>query len=211
MATVELLERTPVGATVDRAGGGGAGIPRDEGGGGGPSFSADPTRFGLWLFLGTLSMLFIGFTSAYIVRRTAADWRPLAAPPILWANTAALLTSSVFLEVGRRLSRERAGNGLLAAAGLLGVAFLGGQVRAWEALAAQGVFLSSHPHSSFFYVLSGVHLVHLLAGLLWFTLVAARLPAKTPRGRARSLGLLATYWHFLAGLWLYVLFLLFVF
>jgi cytochrome c oxidase subunit 3 len=213
MATggVELLERQPVGPPRDHTGGAGTGRPRGNGEDGPSGFAADPGRFGLWLFLGTVSMLFLGFTSAYLVRRAAGDWRPLAAPWVLWVNTAVLLASSVMLEIGRRRERAaggRAAIGVVAGAAGLGVLFLGGQTMAWRALAAQGVFLASHPHSSFFYILTGVHLVHLAGGLVWFTVALAALARGAGR---RRLDLLATYWHFLGGLWLYLLLLLFVF
>jgi cytochrome c oxidase subunit 3 len=208
---VELLERQPVGPPRDQGGGAGAGRPRDDGGDGPSGFAADPGRFGLWLFLGTVSMLFLGFTSAYLVRRAAGDWRPLSAPPILWVNTLVLLASSVALEAGRRRARasgERGALAPIAGAAALGILFLGGQTRAWSVLSEQGVFLWSHPHSSFFYVLTGVHLAHLLGGLLWFGAALAGLVRGAGR---RRLDLLATYWHFLGGLWLYLLLLLFVF
>jgi cytochrome c oxidase subunit 3 len=159
-------------------------------------------------------MLFMGFTSAYILRRASADWAPLAAPPILWLNTAALLLSSVTLEHARRRLR---GSDLPAVqlwlmwTGILGVGFMAGQALAWRALAAAGVFMASNPHSAFFYLLTGVHAAHLLGGLVWFLAVFARSRrlAKTPG--EDGLRLFATYWHFLAVLWAYLLFLLFVY
>jgi len=158
-------------------------------------------------------MLFIGFTSAYIVRRSAGDWRPLAAPAILWANTAVLLASSFVLERSRaRVKRADllGARGFLLGAGLLGLGFLLGQVQAWKALAAQGLFLSSGPHSAFFYLLSGVHLVHILGGLVWLAVALVALWRSPLAASGRRLSLLATYWHFLAAVWLYLLLLLFV-
>jgi cytochrome c oxidase subunit 3 len=92
--------------------------------------------------------------------------------------------------------------------GILGALFVAGQLGAWRALARQGVFLSSNPHSSFFYVLTGLHGVHLLGGLVWFVVVWWRMRAPAARG---ILGLFATYWHYLGLLWLYLVLLLFVF
>lgn len=178
----------------------------------GPGILGDPARFGLWAFLGTVAMLFIGFTSAYILRRSAADWRPLQPPSLLWFNTAALLASSLTLEGARRRLRSRepgASQAALLATGLLGLLFTSGQVLAWRQLAAQGVFLSSNPHSAFFYLLTGVHVVHLAGGLLWFATILARSRRERPAPDEKALGLFATYWHFLAALWLYLLFLLF--
>jgi cytochrome c oxidase subunit III len=186
----------------------------DFGGRSGGGIAADPARFGLWLFLGTVTMLFIGFTSAYMVRRGAGDWRPLAAPALLFWNTAAIAASSVALEVGRRRLRGWAPAGAIpwvTATGILGVLFAAGQVAAWRVLAARGFYLDSNPHNSFFYVLTGVHLVHLAGGLVWCGVVLSRVRRLAYVPGEDGLGLFATYWHFLAGLWLYLLLLLFVF
>jgi cytochrome c oxidase subunit 3 len=173
----------------------------------------DPTRLGLWLFLGTVCMLFVGFTSAYLVRRTSVDWRPLAAPGLLYWNTAFILASSVTLEVARRrLGRWAVAEAVpwVAATGLLGLLFAAGQVMAWRALAARGYYLETNPHNSFFYVLTGAHLVHLAGGLVWFGVVLSRVRRLAYVPGEDGLGLFATYWHFLAALWVYLLFLLFV-
>src|SRR4051812_9295495 len=144
----------------------------DDGGGRGAGF--DPARFGLWAFLATVAMLFIGFTSAYIVRRTAVAWRVLPLPHLLWWNTGALFLSGAALEAGRARRRARPGAGMgwsLFATGLLALLFVAGQFQAWRLLSAAGFFLASNPHSSFFYLLSGIHLLHLGGGLVWFALV----------------------------------------
>ena len=181
---------------------------------GSPGIIGDPARFGLLAFMGTVSMLFIGFTSAYILRRASLDWRPLAAPPVLWLNTGILALSSVALEVARRrlrgwdlASAQRWGTATAA----LGLAFLAGQFVGWQQLRAGGVFLASNPHSSFFYVLTGVHALHLVGGLTWGLVVLARLRRMTLTPGEDGQGLFATFWHFLGALWLYLLFLLFVY
>ena len=186
----------------------------DDRGGGGSGTLFDPARFGLWLFLGTLTMMFVGFTSAYMVRRTAPDWAPLSAPGLLWVNTVVILGSSATLESARRRLKGWNPAGVmpwLAATGVLGALFVAGQVTAWRVLSARGYFLAANPHNSFFYILSGVHGVHLLVGLVWLAvvLVRARRLAYTPG--EDGLGMFATYWHFLTGLWVYLLLLLFVF
>ncbi len=96
-------------------------------------------------------------------------------------------------------------------AALLGLAFLGGQYLAWQQLHARGVFLSTNPHHSFFYVLTGVHALHLLGGLVWGLVSVVRLRALALTPGEDGLRLFATYWHFLGALWLYLLFLLFVY
>ncbi len=186
-----------------------------EGGGGGDStpLRFDPTRFGLWAFLGTISMLFIGFTSAYMLRRASADWSPISAPPILWLNTTLLAASSLTLELARRRLRalDLAGTArFFGATGLLGALFVTGQFLAWRALRAQGVFLATNPHSSFFYMLTGIHVLHLSGGLVWFAVIGARVRRLALAPGGDGLGLFATYWHFLGLLWAYLLFVLFV-
>jgi cytochrome c oxidase subunit III len=212
--TTEVLGKSPR-PILDRGGPGGGG-PGGEGDDRreGPEVFFDPARFGLWLFLGTLTMMFIGFTSAYMVRRLSPDWAPLKPPGLLWANTAVLLLSSGTLEAARRRLRgwNVAGVGpWLLATGALGALFVGGQLTAWRLLVARGYFVGSSPHNSFFYLLSGVHGLHLVVGLIWFAvvLVKARRLAYTPG--EDGLGMFATYWHFLTGLWVYLLLLLFVF
>jgi cytochrome c oxidase subunit 3 len=214
MPTDVLLENAP--RRSREAGRGGdvnrCGAPEGRHGGDSADLARDPTRFGIWAFMGTVSMLFIGFTSAYIFRRASADWRPLSPPPLLWLNTLALLASSAALEVARRrlrgfwLDSFRAWVG---ATGLLGALFVLGQLAAWGQLAGQGVFLASNPHSSFFYLLTGAHIVHLLGGLVWFAVVLSRVRRMAYTPGEDGLGTFATYWHFLAGLWVYLLFLLF--
>jgi cytochrome c oxidase subunit 3 len=158
-------------------------------------------------------MMFIGFTSAYMVRRVSADWRPLPAIPLLWVNTAALLASSVALEAARRRLRGfdlRGAEAWLLSTGVLGVAFFAGQVFAWRTLVARGFLLASSPHHSFFYLLTGVHLAHLLGALVWYGVAQVRLRRMAYPPGEDGLGLFATFWHFLGGLWLYLLLLLFV-
>jgi cytochrome c oxidase subunit III len=195
------------------AGGPGAPPLSGEGGDDGRgTVLGDPTRFGLWLFLATLSMMFIGFTSAYMVRRASPDWRGMPAIPLLWVNTVVLLASSGTLEAARRKLRGfdlRGTERWLLATGALGAAFLGGQVLAWRTLAARGFFLAANPHNSFFYLMTGVHLVHIVAALVWFVATYVRVRRMAYAPGEDGLGLLATFWHFLGALWLYLLVLLF--
>lgn len=211
--TARALEQAPV---APRNEGGGAPPVRPGGGDpnpGGGGILADPARLGLWLFLGTVTMLFVGFTSAYIARRASGGWKPLSPPSLLWVNTALLLASSGTLEGARRRLRRWEPNvvGWLAATGALGALFVAGQVMVWRTLTAQGVLLAANPHNSFFYVLTGLHVVHLVGALIWFLVVLwkAQHLAYTPG--QDGLGLFATFWHFLGGLWVYVFLLLFVF
>lgn len=146
-------------------------------------------------FLATVVMLFAGFTSAFLIRRTGSDWQAVSLPRLAYANTLVLAAASVLLEVARQRSSPAATRAAL----VCGLVFLGGQVQVWRVLDAQGMFLADTPEGAFFFLLSAVHGLHLVGGVaaLAWQLVQAR----TPR-------LVAAYWHFLGLVWLYVLLLL---
>jgi len=178
-----------------------------------PPAGFNTARFGLWVLLGTISMLFIGFTSALLVRRVSSDWLAMPAPALLWANTGALLLSSVTLEMARRNLRAARGTHVLpfvVATGVLGAVFVAGQVRLWSGLVAQGIYLSVNPHSDFFFVLTGVHVVHILAALAWYAVVLTKVSRRAYAPGVDGLALFATFWHFLAAVWVYLLYVLFI-
>lgn len=175
----------------------------------------------MWVGLASILMLFIALTSAYIVRGVPAlsggdsDWLPLAMPRILWVNTAVLLLSSVSIELARRaLKKNEYGRfkGWISLTTLFGALFLVGQLIAWRQLAAQGVFINSHPHSSFFYLLTSLHGVHLLGGVIALAYVTvAALRMRIGFKRRTAVDVTSIYWHFMDGLWIYLFGLLFFF
>jgi cytochrome c oxidase subunit 3 len=179
-----------------------------------PELRDQVLRLGMWMFVGTVTMLFAAFSSAYIVRGAGTDWRAVTLPSILWLNTAVILVSSGALELGRRGARGRqwtqARSWVLIAL-LLGVVFLIGQLAGWRALSTAGVLLPTTPYSSFFYLLTGLHGVHLAAGLVVLGVAAWQAGAVRGAGERRALRTVelgSILWHFLAGLWVYLLVLL---
>lgn len=178
------------------------------------SLNLSSAQLGLWAFISTATMLFAGFTSAIFVRRASADWQPIPVPSLLWLTTAIILASSITIERARALSkagrRESLRRWLSATAGL-GFLFVVGQLGAWRQLVSLGVYLPSNPHSSFFYMLTGAHAVHLLGGVmaLIYLLVRSLNGKFTAPGR-KDVALCATYWHFVGGLWVYLFIILFV-
>lgn len=177
------------------------------------AMTLNTSQLGLWALLATLSMLFAGFTSAYLVRRAGSDWQPISLPSVLWFNTGLLLSSSITMEIARvsmRRWRTDALKGWLLATTLLGLAFMVGQLVAWRQLAARGVYVPTSPHSSFFYMLTGVHGIHLLGGIgaLLYALNRVWRSDWTPV-KTNAFNLCATYWHFVDGLWLYLFLLMF--
>ncbi len=180
--------------------------------------AGETARLGTALALASISMLFVGLTSAYIVRRGLEGvWRQNALPPLLYVNTAVLLASSLTLERARRRIRTADVRGFrrwLSRTLAAGAAFLAGQVAAWRQLAAAGVYLSTNPHASFFYLLTALHGLHLFGGLLalaWLRVAAAGGVEPAAWGPARLwrwTDATALYWHFMDGLWIYLLVLL---
>lgn len=163
-----------------------------------------PAELGLWIFLGTVTMLFSAFFSAYLVRSASADWVAIELPAILWANSLILIASSITLERARRLAPKPGAPRWVVATVALGVVFLAGQIVGWQGLVSQGILIPSGPHSAFFYILTGLHAIHVLGGcclLLWAARKARRPVSKQ---KADPLRLGATYWHFMGGLWLLV-------
>ena len=185
----------------------------DYGQGGDGARRIETAKLGLWVAMGSITMLFAAFTSAYIVRSAGGDWVPLEVPGVLWLNTAILLLSSVTMEISRRSFHRwqpiTFRKWLLVTA-VLGSMFLAGQLFAWRELSRQGIYLVSHPHSSFFYVLTAVHGVHLLAGVLaLFYVLSLAIKYRLTPGESSSPSIAATYWHFVDGLWLYLMVVMF--
>jgi len=169
----------------------------------------DQLKLGLWIFLGTVTMLFAAFTSAYIVRRSGSDWRHVALPSILWLNSLVLAVSSVAVEIAQVRGARRRWTSSAAAmllAFVLGIAFLAGQVAAWRQMVAAGVYLPTSPHSSFFFMLTGAHAVHVVAALavLGWGAVMTLAGARDPRAWTSRMSICRTFWHYLGGVWLFL-------
>ena len=169
-------------------------------------------QFGLWALMATITMLFAGFTSAYLARQAGADWQPIPRPPILWLNTLILLASSGTLVRAVRSQRRGDRQALkkwLFITVCLGILFLLGQVRAWQLLNQQGIFLPTSPHASFFFLLTAVHGLHLVAGLIALVYVTGRAWKELYQPDDVGVRLVATFWHFLDILWIYLFVLIF--
>ena len=185
-------------------------------GGWGSALPATPQHAyltGILMGVLAIGMFFLALTSAFIVRKgSGGDWQSFALPRILWLNTAVLIASSFTLARARR----RLLNGYESEfrrwwhiTTVLGIAFLAGQLVAWRELAHAGLYLASNPSSSFFYLLTGAHGLHLLGGVCAFFYVAwLGTKAGTTRRVETASRITAVYWHFLDGLWVFVLLLL---
>ena len=173
---------------------------------GGDGFPLPTVTVGLAVFLAVATSLFALSISAYLMRREGADWRPLAAPTVLWFNTAILIFASVFFQRARSAAKsgqiDDVSSGLFAG-GVCTLVFLAGQLWAWQQLNAAGYFLTTNPANAFFYLLTALHGLHLLGGLWVWTKTTAKMQrGATVRDVRLSVELCTVYWHFLLVVWL---------
>lgn len=169
---------------------------------------------GIWIGVFAITMSFAAFTSALFVRQGTADWTHLTLPPVLYFNTVLLLASSFTLERARKsfaagmsgnLEAHRKASAWVLVTLLLGLGFCVGQFRAWQDLRAEGIYLATNPNSSFFYLLTFLHALHVLVGILVLVYLAGRLMAGHTTVRRTLFENTAVYWHFMAVLWVYLL------
>jgi cytochrome c oxidase subunit III len=186
-----------------------------NGGSGGSSFGGGqqnggrqiPDRVymtGIYIALGGIIMFFTALISAWVVRRgLGTDWQPLQLPRILGLNTGILLASSAALFHSRRLlnaHRDADHRRWWNISAFLGMFFVIGQLLAWRQTAASGVFLATNPASSFFYVFTAAHGIHILAGVI--ALIAISFVARARVKQEIATRVAATYWHAVTLIWL---------
>jgi cytochrome c oxidase subunit 3 len=181
-------------------------------------YSPPPSSTAIWVVLFAITMMFAAFSSALIVRKgSSLDWQGFNLPSILYFNTLLLLASSVTLEVARRRVTafmrgqtrevERPARWLYVTL-FLGLLFVCGQYVAWLQLRSTGFYLATNPSSSFFYVLTFAHALHLLGGLAGLIYVIRKLDRLVlPRNQLVAV---ARYWHFMDFLWVYLILLLWI-
>lgn len=182
-----------------------------------PSKVPDKAKVITWFLLLVVLMTFGGLIGAYVVIATnnVLEWRPFALPLPVWVSTVLILISSFVYHVAQRAierNDDRRARNYLIGTTVLGAAFISSQLIAWIALVNQGLYMSGNPYAGFFYILTGIHAVHVLGGIIALGAILLRAWVPTEHGPeleyrrnlARSVG---WYWHFMGVLWL-VLFLL---
>jgi cytochrome c oxidase subunit 3 len=165
----------------------------------------------LWLGQVSIGMLFAGLTSGYIVRRAAGNWLNFNMPSAFFISTAIILVSSITMNMTVQAVKKDAKNAVtrnLLITFLLGIAFGVSQFVAWSTLIRNNIFLtgtSSNAAGSFLYIITALHLAHILGGLvaLTITFFKAR-KGKYSASNYFGIKLCSTYWHFLDGLWVYL-------
>ncbi|HEV7699489.1 MAG TPA: cytochrome c oxidase subunit 3 [Pyrinomonadaceae bacterium] len=214
--------RTSLGGGSNTPSGGG----RDPGGGPGPNdretpqqdaFVPEKSRVLTAFLLVIVMMTFGGLTAAYVVIATnnTAEWQPFSLPIQVWISTAILLASSITYHLGKtRLdaSERESAKKWLVATTVLGAAFISSQLLTWLELRNRGFYLSGNPYSGFFYILTAVHAIHVLGGIIALASVLLRVWYPTANDaemlKRRSIAqVVGWYWHFMGGVWI-VLFVL---
>lgn len=210
------------GGDNDKPRGGGSGGGADNGGDHDDNYQHEIARsryrIGLTVLFVTIVMMFAALTITYLLTSSNANWRPLRLPLWTWTSTILLVSSSLTIELARRAWRRNklnAARKYLFVTATLGLTFILSQLMSWRELFVEGVFLRSNPHSSFFYLLTGIHALHIIGGIcaLGYLVVRALRSSSAPDTRIDARGAIAfdagaLYWHFVDLLWIYVLFLL---
>jgi len=208
----------------DSRGGGGGGRPPDGGDDGddgdfGKGRRREPPssrRFSTGIAIGMVSILmfFMALASAFLLlHHSSRVWVAVHMPAILWANTVVLIGSSFVLE----RARLRLSNGdvpgfrkMWLVTTLLGLLFVAGQLVAWRQLVAEGVYIASNQASSFFYIFTGAHGVHLLGGVVALLFVLLRNFERSQISMSLAAEITSYYWHFMDGLWIFLFALLYL-
>jgi cytochrome c oxidase subunit III len=208
----------------DIGGGGGKTPPGGRDGGDGdsgrqrrPNPQVPPSRrYATAIILAMISivMFFMGMVAAFIfLRATNHNWVPLRIPGIVWGNTLVLIASSGVMELARRrLARgeNEQFQRLWIGATALGILFLAGQLVAWRELVQEGLHVWTTQAASFFYIFTGLHGLHVLGGISALFYVAVRKFERARVSRAVAAEVTSYYWHFMDGLWVFLLALLFL-
>ena len=171
-----------------------------------PEAPPSAVRVGLWVFLAVATSLFGLFISAYTMRMELSDWSPLPEPGLLWLNTAVLIVTSGAMQWTRSAAargRDDMVRSGLTVAGALTFAVLAGQWVVWRQLGASGYLATGNPANAFFYLLTALHGLHLLGGLVVWARTTTRVWRGAPVEKVRlSVELCTVYWHYLLLVWL---------
>lgn len=170
-----------------------------------------PHKFTLWVAIGSILMMFAGLTSAYIVKRSQASWLMLEIPVIFWYSTAAILASSITVQLSLKALKARemmAYKRWLMITAVLGVLFLVLQIVGFKQFGANDIRLigaGSNASYSFLLAISGLHGLHVLGGVIALVVIAIQaMRVATRNYNTVPLEVAATYWHFVDALWIYL-------
>ena len=171
--------------------------------------SMHPKKFAMWLFMVTVVMIFAAFTSAHIVRQAQGNWQVYELPTRFLTNTGIIILSSVFLQIAFFAARKdnlKLLKPMVIMATGVGFAFLAGQWLAWGDMVDEGLFFSGgNVATSFLYVITAVHAVHLVGGVFYLLyILISSLRTRVHSKNMLNMEMCTTFWHFLGALWIYL-------
>jgi cytochrome c oxidase subunit 3 len=167
-----------------------------------------PHKFTMWIAIASIIMMFAGFTSAYIVKREQPGWTTFDIPRAFWYSTAVILFSSLTVQMALQAFKEREMRkyrNLITVTVVLGIAFIALQLLGFLQIWKSGVTLSGSGAGQFLYVIAGLHVLHVLGGVI--ALIVMFVKAFTARTRIYNsvpIEVASTYWHFVDVLWIYL-------
>jgi cytochrome c oxidase subunit 3 len=167
--------------------------------------SMHPKKFGLWLFMASVFILFMAFTSAYIVRRAEGNWQLFELPKQFLLSTAVIVLSSVTMQMtylNAKKGLAQSVKSMVLITTILGLAFLILQWLGWKDMVGHSVYLVGNPSGSFLYIITGLHGAHIISAIVFLLIVLNK--AFRNKFNLNQIEMCTTYWHFLGVLWLYL-------
>ncbi len=167
-----------------------------------------PKKFGMWLFMASVMMLFMSLTSAYIVRQAEGNWVFFELPSLFYITSVIIVLSSVTMQAAYAWAKRdnaQMTKIMLLITSVFGIAFLVGQFFGWKQLVGNSIYLVGNPSGSFLYILTGLHGLHITSAIIFLLIMLnASFKGKVHSGSMAKMEMCTTYWHFLGGLWLYL-------
>jgi cytochrome c oxidase subunit III len=168
-----------------------------------------PHKFTLWVAMASIIMMFAGLTSAYIVKRSAANWEGIETPKEFWYSTAVIIISSITIQMALRAFKQREMakyRSLILVTAVLGVLFVALQYMGFHWMWENGVTFKGAGQGQFLYIIAGLHGLHVIGGIIaLLVIVAQAFAGKTKSYNVVPVEVASTYWHFVDLLWLYLL------
>ncbi len=170
--------------------------------------SINAKKFALWLFIVSICMLFAGLTSAYIVKKSDGRWLQFEMPDMFLYSTLVLVLSSIVMHFTYLKAKNNSLKAVkigIASTAVIALVFFYMQYLSWVQLVAQDIFLVGNPSGSFVYIFSGLHLAHLIGGMVFLLVIFLdTINYKVHSKSMLAIEMCTTYWHFLGGLWIYL-------
>ena len=168
----------------------------------------NPKKFGMWLFMASVMMMFMSLTSAYIVRQAEGNWVFFELPSLFYITSVIIVASSITMQwafFAAKKDQAKTVRILLLVSSVFGLLFLVGQFFGWKQLVANSIYLVGNPSGSFLYILTGLHGLHIISAIIFLLIMLnASFKGKVHSQDMTKMEMCTTYWHFLGGLWLYL-------